>query len=464
MRRCLRVFLIGLITLSLLSGPAHACWRSRQARHCRTVVVAASPAPMVWSDGCDPCGETVVVVESPCLPAADCCGGAVVMVDGAAEGVVVGSEVADAVAVSPSEAVVSQPTPAAEQPTTGAVAESKAVELERVPPQPASDPSGVRTTSNEQPLPEPVASAGEQAESRSVLADEPEMKEPAAEPAEPAPAEPTEPAPGAEEPAPGEAAEPEMKAEEPALPGDDAPAVEPEAPESENPVEPPMEEDVADPEPAPAVEPAPLEPEPAAEPKPAPVEENLFEEVDAAADEAPADDAAAGDDEEMADEPAEPAAEPVADLFGDADEPADEPEMTEDEPADSDAAEGEPAADDDAAPSAEPVADGEPATESDPVEPAEPAADPFARSEPERRWIDATGTASMVATLIEVGADGRCVLETRGRRIAVPVEKLSGHDRDYVRQAGVRLAKLKADKAGETAAAATPAPTDTAGL
>ena len=145
--------------------------------------------------------------------------------------------------------------------------------------------------------------------------------------------------------------------------------------------------------------------------------------------------------------------------------------MTEDEPADSDAAEGEPAADDDAAPSAEPVADGEPATESDPVEPAEPAddsaapaADPFARSEPERRWIDATGTASMVATLIEVGADGRCVLETRGRRIAVPVEKLSGHDRDYVRQAGVRLAKLKADKAGETAAAATPAPTDTAGL
>jgi ribonucleoside-diphosphate reductase alpha chain len=102
---------------------------------------------MVWSDGCDPCGETVVVVESPCLPAADCCGGAVVMVDGAAEGVVVGSEVADAVAVSPSDAVVAQPTPAAEQPTTEAVAESKAVELERVPPQPATDPSGVRTTS-----------------------------------------------------------------------------------------------------------------------------------------------------------------------------------------------------------------------------------------------------------------------------------------------------------------------------
>jgi hypothetical protein len=80
-----------------------------------------------------------------------------------------------------------------------------------------------------------------------------------------------------------------------------------------------------------------------------------------------------------------------------------------------------------------------------------------------RRWIDVTGTASMVATLIEVGADGRCVLETRGRRIAVPVENLSTHDRDYVRQAGVRLAKLRADKAGETAAAA-PAPTDTAGL
>lgn len=70
----------------------------------------------------------------------------------------------------------------------------------------------------------------------------------------------------------------------------------------------------------------------------------------------------------------------------------------------------------------------------------------------------------MVATLIEVGADGRCVLESRGRRIAVPVENLSGHDRDYVRQAGVRLAKLKGEGAGGTAAAATPASTDTAGL
>jgi len=70
----------------------------------------------------------------------------------------------------------------------------------------------------------------------------------------------------------------------------------------------------------------------------------------------------------------------------------------------------------------------------------------------------------MVATLIEVGADGNCVLESRGQRFAVPVENLSGHDRDYVRQAGVRLAKLRANKAGETAAKAAPAPTDTAGL
>ncbi|MFM7137048.1 MAG: SHD1 domain-containing protein, partial [Planctomycetota bacterium] len=111
---------------------------------------------------------------------------------------------------------------------------------------------------------------------------------------------------------------------------------------------------------------------------------------------------------------------------------------------------------------------GEPAADATPVDdsaPADaPAADPFARGEPERRWIDATGTASMVATLIEVAADGRCVLETRGRRVAVPVKNLSGHDRDYVRQAGVRLAKLRADKASETAAAAVPAPIDTAGL
>ena len=146
------------------------------------------------------------------------------------------------------------------------------------------------------------------------------------------------------------------------------------------------------------------------------------------------------DPEPAAGEPDEAGTDPFGDSEGETGEPAAEPEMTEEEP---------------------PMTDEEPAAVPEGGD-SEPA-DPFASDEPARRWIDASGTASMVATLIEVAADGRCVLETRGRRIAVPVENLSGHDRDYVRQAGVRLAKSRADKAGETAAA-TPAPTDTAGL
>lgn len=494
MRRCLRVFLIGLITLSLLGGPAHACWRSRQARHCRPVVVVACPAP-AWSECCDPCGEPVVVVAAPCPPAVACCGEAVVIGEAAiaADETVIVSDVAGSVIESQPKAVVAEPTPATEEAAPRAVAESKPVELERVPSQPPAEAGAVQPTSNEQPLPEPVANAAEASESRSVLADEPEMKEAAAEPAAETPAEPTDPAPAAEEPAAVAGDEPEMKEDEPTLPGDDATVAEPAAPVSEDPVEPPMEEDVAEPQ---------SDPEPA----PAPVEEkedNIFEELDAtgaapAEDAAPSNDPApAGTDEEMADEPdaavrdlfdkadqAESApakpVEPAADLFGDgaAADPAAEPEMTEEKPAASaddggsepadPFADSEPASNDAAPPADEPATPApadEPAADPAPAEDAAaPAADPFARGEPKRRWIDATGTASMVATLIEVAADGRCVLETSGRRIAVPVENLSSHDRDYVRQAGVRLAKLKADKAGETAAAAAPAPTDTAGL
>jgi len=71
-----------------------------------------------------------------------------------------------------------------------------------------------------------------------------------------------------------------------------------------------------------------------------------------------------------------------------------------------------------------------------------------------------------VGTLVDVGGDGCCVLETRGRRIIVPLANLSPHDRDYVRHAGIRLAKVRAQAAGETVAAPAPAPavTDTAAL
>jgi len=282
---------------------------------------------------------------------------------------------------------------------------------------------------------------------------------PVAPPAEPVPL--ADSIPVADEAGALPATEPEMQADEP-LPADEPVSGDSPQGDSEPATEPPMEEDV------PALEPPqPAQPDPV-QPEPEPEADNIFEELDAEGGEA----APAG---EEGDWPALPAAvepgadavapvdelpaEPGADVFGD--EPVTEPEMTEEQPAAGDEGDGEPAdpfAEDQAAPADEPAT---PATEGEPA--AEPAADPFAGSEPVRRWIDATGTASLVATLREVGADGRCVLETGGRRIAVPVENLSGHDRDYVRQAGVRLAKLRADKAGETAAA-TPAPTVTAGL
>jgi hypothetical protein len=71
-----------------------------------------------------------------------------------------------------------------------------------------------------------------------------------------------------------------------------------------------------------------------------------------------------------------------------------------------------------------------------------------------------------VARLIEVEADGSCLLETESRQIRVPVANLSGHDRDYLRAAGVRLAALREarERAAAAAATSTPQATDTAGL
>jgi hypothetical protein len=477
-RRCLRAFLVGLIALSLLGGPAHACWRSRQQRHCRPVVVVTCPppAPPGWRECGDLGSEMVVGGEHSCPPAPACCGAGefvgeeYVVVDGGMAGpgdaTVIETVVGPTVVQPP--VVDSQPTLAAETRTAG---------LEPVVPPPTLAPAGeaspVQTTSNEQPVSEPAIPAAidtppaVEPVAESVLADRAEMEPPAGEEAAVAGAPPAEPVPLADSiPAADEAGvlpatEPEMQADEPLLDDEPVAGDSPQV-DSEPATEPPMEEDV------PALEPPqPAQPDPV-QPEPEPEADNIFEELDAeGGDSAP--DGAEGD------WPAEPAAvepgadavepadespvEPGADVFGD--EPVTEPEMTEEQPAAGDEGDGEladPFAADQAAPADAPAT---PATDGE--SPAEPAADPFAGSEPVRRWIDATGTASLVATLLEVGADGRCVLETGGRRIAVPVENLSGHDRDYVRQAGVRLAKLKADKAGATAAA-TPAPTDTAGL
>lgn len=430
-----------------------------------------------------------MVVERACSLAPACCGMGDFSVQYVVEHVVTDGIIASPTGEAAIETVID--TSAASQPVAEprpplvsepepsvAVAEPRAAGLEPVVPPPtltpAGESSGVQPTSIEEPVAEsaapppstvpPLAAPA----TSSVLAAEPDQ--PAAEEAAAPAIEPAASVPPVEYPAPAEEAavtpvtEPEMEEDEP-VPGAEATA----------PAEPPTEEDAdapelpAEPEPVVSetitpepVVPEVIAPEPAAEVQPEP--DNIFEEFDAEGSET----GPAGDEEELASEPAaanqapeEPDVETAADPFGD--DPATEPEMIEAEPpvAVGDDEPADPFAGDDPAPTA-PASDPEPAADPAPAdEPA--AADPFVSSEPARRWIDVTGSSSMVATLIEVAADGRCVLVARGRRIAVPVENLSSHDRDYVRQAGVRLAKLRADKAGETAAAA-PAPTDTAGL
>ena len=169
--------------------------------------------------------------------------------------------------------------------------------------------------------------------------------------------------------------------------------------------------------------------------------------------------ASAESDEEMVEYPLtadDPLAEPGP--LADPAEPTELDDPAEPEPAEDDSV----VADEDSLPEPAEESSGDEASAELPV----PASDdPFAAGEPQRRWIDSTGTASLVAKLIEVGVDGRLVLESHGRRLAVPSENLSQRDRDYVAQAVVRLAKSRSRDAGDTAAAtAAPASTETAGL
>jgi hypothetical protein len=348
--------------------------------------------------------------------------------------------------------VESQPEPVGEPESAGqseptlAGAATLPPELEPVAAPPALEPAGAVTpASNEQPLADlPAGSAGSPPAAASVLT-EPEMPadgEPRGAGAAEAAVEPV--TPPAEEPAPA-AGEVPMVDEADA----DEPAVEPELPAGKKP--------------APAVEP---EPEPG----------NIFEELDAETESA-----AAADEEAMQEEPAvDPfAGEPTepATTAADAAEPDAEPAESDPfaatEPAVSGGEEAEEMVDEAAEPAAAPDEPVDPfaadaaAGSEEPVaaeEESEPAAeDPFAAVEPPRRWIDATGTGSIVATLVDATAAGECVLEIRGRRVVVPLENLSGHDRDYVRRAGLRLATGNGQESGQTATAA-PAPGDTAGL
>ena len=186
-------------------------------------------------------------------------------------------------------------------------------------------------------------------------------------------------------------------------PNDSATAEEPEVPAAEAPAEPePMIEE----EPAAAIEP------------PAVEEPNMFEEVERAGGPTAPIDAVTPF---PADAPLPDAAAP----------PMPEPPAADNAP--------EPA-------SEEPAAD-EPATE-DPFDAA-------GANEPVRRWIDRTGGYAVVGTLVAVGEDGTCELAAAGRRLRVPIEALSDHDRDYARRATTRLTAGPAGK---------PATGDTAGL
>jgi len=495
-RRCLHAFLTALLAVSLLAAPARACWRSRQSRPCRPVYAMPSCPPATWYES-RPCAGVVVVVEQVCQPVSVCCGEPVVVAETHAHALptVVAGEAEVTNGAAPPAAVADRAMP------TPAVAETETHEpgLERIAPPPALEPAGgVTPASNEQPVLEPTLAGPPQTDAVPAVPDDRDMQEDAGEPEGVAgtggstdPEQPLSADAAADAPAVADESQPNEPPMEEAVAAEEPPAEPPSAPSPD-----PEPAPAADPEPAPAAEPDP-EPEPAAEPEPepappaepepAPAAEpdpepepgNIFDEFDEL------------DADESEESPAGEAAmaEPAADPFGEESAGADGTETPEAVAEDALA----PAADElDPVPSAgaaaeEIIENSEPEAVPQPVEaeptdgdagatdpfpaaevPAveaeeQPAADFLATSEPLRRWIDATGTASIVATLVDVG-EGGCVLETRGRRVVVPFGKLSQHDRDYVRRAGIRLANSRSQEAGDTAAAAAPAPTDTAGL
>jgi hypothetical protein len=191
-------------------------------------------------------------------------------------------------------------------------------------------------------------------------------------------------------------------------------------------------------EPAPGTEPAPTD-------EPAPSDEPAAG-VDEAKDEAPP---AA---------PSEPA--PSDDPFGESEDPA--PAAPSDAPA-------PPAADDlFETPASDPVPAFDAAAPSDPQPASQPSGeDDFTTvDEPRRRWIHSSGATSLVATLVDVAADGSCILDTQGQRLRVPLENLSQHDRDYVGAAAVRIAARRDAKEQEIKSQAVTGPgsNETAGL
>ena len=181
-------------------------------------------------------------------------------------------------------------------------------------------------------------------------------------------------------------------------------------------------------------------------PRPEPKEPNLFDLYGDEGDEdAPATEASADSQPEMADDDAgEPAEESAVEATA-----TDELEMAdEDAEASEEATDGESetAEEADAAPQAEPEQ-----AEADPA-----AAAWTVPNEPMRNWSDDTGTHRAQGWLVEVGTDSVRILKVNGRHTTVWTESLSAADRDYVSAVGDRLA---AKQQGTS-----PAPSTTAGL
>ena len=303
--------------------------------------------------------------------------------------------------------IVSVGEPAVEAPTAAPAAQPSVAPPDMALPtlQPASEPVPVEVQ-----------------QTTALAEEEPQKTEPAPAPLEPQPETPATEASEADAKEMVAADEPAAAdAEKPLVDASTEPADEPAAaPEDGNPTEP-----VEPAEPAPAEPALPVEPE----------EPNLFEDAE--------DTAAVSKPFDEAPSELEDGSSPAA---------AAEPVETEDavevdvEPGDADA--GEAPVVDEEAPAVDLPAD-EPLTEEPPAaEPPAPEADPFdgagESGEPLRRWIDRSGGYAVVAALVDVRADGTCVLDSAGQTLTVPLESLSDHDRNYAQRAQQRLAAQRA--------------------
>jgi hypothetical protein len=93
-----------------------------------------------------------------------------------------------------------------------------------------------------------------------------------------------------------------------------------------------------------------------------------------------------------------------------------------------------------------------PATEPEPINIFEAEEGGEASREPVRRWIHSHGDRSIVARLVGRPDAASCLLEIGSRRLMVPLDNLSDHDRAYVDRVGERLAESRrAARPGDTA-------------